>query len=261
MSSLAALAILAAGCAVPASGSSLPAHTSPKSQEPRTAQKSQANRALGPQPDNRLFPRTSRTSRSPAARAMAEPVPAWAAAQLARVPATSGQAVVVTAPSMSSTSDTVSLWTRGGAGWTETGAAMPGHNGEKGWSARRTEGDLKTPTGVYTLTAAGGRLPDPGTRLRYQYSQNYFHTAGHFLGHNTFGVFNYVVAIDFNRVAGSQVTSTAQPWGEGPGGDIWLHVDNGAPTLGCVTVAQASMVTILKWLNPGQHPVIVLSAG
>jgi L,D-peptidoglycan transpeptidase YkuD (ErfK/YbiS/YcfS/YnhG family) len=258
MSSLAALAILVTGCAVPASGSSLSTRTSLKSQKPRTsqaAQKSQADRSLGPQPDNRLFPRT------PATRETSDPVPAWAAAQLARVPATSGQAVVVTAPSMSSTSDTVSLWARAGAGWTETGAFMPGHNGEKGWSAHRTEGDLKTPTGVYTLTAAGGRLPDPGTRLRYQYSQNYFHTAGHFLGHNTFGVFNYVVAIDFNRVAGSQVTSTAQPWGEGPGGDIWLHVDNGAPTLGCVTVAQADMVTILKWLDPGQHPVIVLSAG
>ena len=198
---------------------------------------------------------------TPRASATADPVPSWAATQLARVPAGSGQAVIVTAPSMSSTTNTVSLWTRTATGWSQTGPLMPGHDGEKGWSAHRTAGDLTTPTGVYTLSAAGGRLPNPGTREPYEQSGSYFHTAGHFLGHTTFGVFNYVVAIDFNRVAGSPVTSTKQPWGPGPGGDIWLHVDNGAPTLGCVTVAQANLVTILKWLDPSQHPVIVLSAG
>jgi L,D-peptidoglycan transpeptidase YkuD (ErfK/YbiS/YcfS/YnhG family) len=246
---VAAVAVLATGCAAPTSGAST---ALPASQE---AHRSPAPRPLGPRPGNPLLPRT------PRARVTSDPVPSWAASQLARVPAGSGQAVVVTAPSRSSTTNTVSLWTRTAAGWRPDGASMPGHNGEKGWSAHRTSGDLTTPTGVYTLTAAGGRLPNPGTREPYEHSGNYFHTAGHFLGHNTFGVFNYVVAIDFNRVAGSPVTSTREPWGPGPGGDIWLHVDNGAPTLGCVTVAQAHMVTILKWLDPSQHPVIVLSAG
>jgi L,D-peptidoglycan transpeptidase YkuD (ErfK/YbiS/YcfS/YnhG family) len=138
---------------------------------------------------------------------------------------------------------------------------MAGHNGERGWSAHRTSGDLTTPTGVYTLTAAGGRLPNPGTREPYEYNKSYFHTAGHILGHSTSAVFDYVVAIDFNRVAGSPVSSIAQPWGPGPGGDIWLHVDNGAPSEACVTVAKQNMVTILRWLNPTQHPVIVLKPG
>jgi L,D-peptidoglycan transpeptidase YkuD (ErfK/YbiS/YcfS/YnhG family) len=192
----------------------------------------------------------------------AQTVPAWAATLLAgKVPAGSGQAVIVRAPSMSSTTNTVSLWTRTAAGWRQTGSLMPGHNGDRGWSAHRTSGDLKTPTGVYTLTAAGGRLPNPGTREPYEHSASYFHTAGHFLGHNTFGVFDYVVAIDFNRVAGSPVSNATEPEGEGPGGGIWLHVDNGAPTLACVTVPEQNMVTILRWLNPSQHPVIVLSAG
>jgi L,D-peptidoglycan transpeptidase YkuD (ErfK/YbiS/YcfS/YnhG family) len=216
---------------------------------------SQAARPLGPQPGNPLLPSTPRASDT------SDPVPSWAATILGRVPASSGQAVIVTAPSASSTTNTVSRWTRTAAGWSRTGGLMPGHNGEKGWSAHRTAGDLTTPTGVYTLSAAGGRLPNPGTREPYEHNGSYFHTAGHFLGHNTFGVFNYVVAIDFNRVAGSPVTSTREPWGPRPGGDIWLHVDNGAPTLGCVTVTQPNMVTILKWLDPGQHPVIVLSAG
>jgi len=57
------------------------------------------------------------------------------------------------------------------------------------------------------------------------------------------------------------VSSTDQPNGPQPGGDVWLHVDNGAPTLACVTVPRSAMVAILKWLDPSQHPVIVLHAG
>ncbi len=244
------IAVLTAGCATALSPASPAALSSPASHASR------ASGPLGPRPDNPLVPAVSRPAET------ADPVPSWAATLLARdVPAKAGQAVIVTAPSMSSTTNTVSLWTRTAAGWRQTGRLMPGHDGERGWSAHRTAGNLKTPTGVYTLTAAGGLLPNPGTQEPYEHSGPYFHTAGHFLGHNTFGVFNYVVAIDFNRVAGSPVTSTKQPWGPRPGGDIWLHVDNGAPTLGCVTVAQPNMVTILKWLDPSQHPVIVLTAG
>ncbi len=246
------LAAMTAGCATTASAAS---------PVPVSSHASQAGSALGPRPDNRLAPRTPVTASASAAPTTAA-VPAWAAALLAsKVPAKSGQAVIVEAPSMSSTTDTVSLWTRTAAGWQETGSLMPGHNGERGFSAHRTSGDLKTPLGVYSLTAAGGRLPNPGTREPYEHDASYFRTAGRFLGHSTVGVFDYVVAIDFNRVPGSPVSSTVEPRGEAPGGGVWLHVDNGAPTLACVTVAKQNMVTILRWLNPSQHPVIVLNAG
>jgi L,D-peptidoglycan transpeptidase YkuD (ErfK/YbiS/YcfS/YnhG family) len=252
-SSLAALAVLAAGCASATAASAL-------SPSPHA---SRAGAPPGPRPDNALLPRTqATTSASASASASAQTVPAWASALLAQeVPAKSGQAVIVRAPSMSSTTNTVTLWTRTATGWRQLGAPMPGHNGERGWSAHRTSGDLKTPTGVYSLTAAGGRLPNPGTSEPYEHNASFFRTNGRFLGHSTVGVFDYVVAIDFNRVPGSPVSSTAEPKGEGPGGGIWLHVDNGAATLACVTVSKQNMVTILRWLDPSQHPVIVLKAG
>src|SRR6201999_611490 len=143
-------------------------HQSQTSQDPhqsQTSHESQTPRPLGPQPDNPLVPATPRASDT------ADPVPSWAAAQLARVPASSGQAVIVTAPSTHSTTNTVSLWTR-------TGSLMPGHNGEKGWAAHRTAGDLTTPTGVYTLSAAGGRLPNPGTQEPYGQGGAYFPPGG-----------------------------------------------------------------------------------
>ncbi|MBV9795007.1 MAG: L,D-transpeptidase family protein [Actinobacteria bacterium] len=242
------LAAVTVGCASAASATSPVAQSAPVS---RPAS------GLGPQPDNPLV----RPANQPSP-VTADPLPDWAAPLLAsNVPASAGQAVIVTAPSTSSTTNTVSLWTRTATGWQQTGPLMPGHNGDEGWSAHRKAGDLTTPTGTYTLTAAGGVLPNPGTREPYEHSASYFHTGGRFLGHNTAGVFDYVVAIDFNRVAGSEVSSEDEPNGQAEGDDIWLHVDNGAPTLGCVTVAKADMVTILRWLDPSQHPVIVLSAG
>jgi L,D-peptidoglycan transpeptidase YkuD (ErfK/YbiS/YcfS/YnhG family) len=235
-SSLAALAVLTAGCAGASAASA--AALSPSSPASR------AGAPPGPRPGNALLPRTQATA-SASASASAQTVPAWASALLSQeVPAKSGQAVVVRAPSMSSTTNTVTLWTRTAAGWQQLDTPMPGHNGEHGWSAHRTNGDLKTPTG------------EP-----YEHNASYFRTNGRFLGHSTVGVFDYVVAIDFNRVPGSPVSSTAEPKGEGPGGGIWLHVDNGAATLACVTVSKQDMVTILRWLDPSQHPVIVLKAG
>jgi L,D-peptidoglycan transpeptidase YkuD (ErfK/YbiS/YcfS/YnhG family) len=246
------LAALAAGCAGATASASPVSPSSHVSRPPALP---------GPRPDNVLAPRTP-PSASASAAASAPVVPAWASALLGQeVPAGSGQAVIVRAPSMSSTTNTVSLWTRTAAGWQQTATSMPGHNGERGWSAHRTSGDLKTPTGVYSLTAAGGRLPNPGTSEPYEHNASYFRTDGNFLGHSTVGVFDYVVAIDFNRVPGSPVSNATEPKGEAPGGGIWLHVDNGAATLACVTVSKQNMVTILRWLDPSQHPVIVLKAG
>jgi L,D-peptidoglycan transpeptidase YkuD (ErfK/YbiS/YcfS/YnhG family) len=253
---LATLAVLTAGCA--AATAATAATAAPRSP---SSNASRAAAPPGPRPDRALLPHTQATA-SASASASAQTVPTWASALLGQeVPATSGQAVIVRAPSMSSTTNTVTSWTRTAAGWREMGTSMPGHNGERGWSAHRTSGDLQTPTGVYSLTAAGGRLPNPGTSEPYEHNAGYFRTNGRFLGHSTVGVFDYVVAIDFNRVPGSPVSSTAEPKGEGPGGGIWLHVDNGAATLACVTVSKQDMVTILRWLDPSQHPVIVLKAG
>jgi L,D-peptidoglycan transpeptidase YkuD (ErfK/YbiS/YcfS/YnhG family) len=254
-SSLAALAVLTASCASATAASASALSPSPHA--------SRAGTPPGPRPANPLLPRTQATASAAAsASASAQTVPAWASALLAQeVPAKSGQAVIVRAPSMSSTTNTVTLWTRTAAGWRQMDTPMPGHNGEHGWSAHRTSGDLKTPTGVYSLTAAGGRLPNPGTSEPYEHNASYFRTNGRFLGHSTVGVFDYVIAIDFNRVPGSPVSSTAEPKGEGPGGGIWMHVDNGAATLACVTVSKQNMVTILRWLDPSQQPVIVLKAG
>jgi L,D-peptidoglycan transpeptidase YkuD (ErfK/YbiS/YcfS/YnhG family) len=175
------------------------------------------------------------------------------------IPAEASQAIIVTSPSFASDTNRLTLWQRSDGHWQSVGASIPGYNGLRGWSSDRVEGDLRTPTGVYTLTYAGGRLPNPGTHEPYEYSPSYFDDDdATFLGKNLRNVFNYVVAIDFNRVPGTPPSSTIEPDGPGPGGGIWLHVSDGTGTEGCVTVSQSDMATILRWLNPALHPVIVL---
>ena len=49
-----------------------------------------------------------------------------------------------------------------------------------------------------------------------------------------------------------------QPLGENRGGGIWVHVDHGGPTHGCVSVAAPHMVSLLRALLPADHPVIVM---
>jgi L,D-peptidoglycan transpeptidase YkuD (ErfK/YbiS/YcfS/YnhG family) len=72
------------------------------------------------------------------------------------------------------------------------------------------------------------------------------------------GVFDYVIAIDFNRVPGTPVSSQVEPGGPTPGGGIWVHVSNAVATEGCVTVSRADVVAILRWLDPADHPMIAM---
>jgi L,D-peptidoglycan transpeptidase YkuD (ErfK/YbiS/YcfS/YnhG family) len=39
---------------------------------------------------------------------------------------------------------------------------------------------------------------------------------------------------------------------------VFLHDDTGRPTIGCVSVASASLIRLLQWLDPLQSPVIVI---
>ena len=150
------------------------------------------------------------------------------------------------------------LYQRTGAGW-EPGATWPAHNALKGWTDDHHSGDLHSPIGVFTLTDAGGRLADPGTKLPYDQSQGGFTIGGTgFEGEPLAGSFDYVVAINYDHKVGTSALDWTRPLGAGKGGGSWLHVDHGGPTHGCVSLAQKHMKELLRTLDPAQHPVIVM---
>ncbi|WP_340384152.1 L,D-transpeptidase family protein [Streptomyces sp. SS7] len=172
-----------------------------------------------------------------------------------RIPATSSQVLAVYGDGADSAESTVVLYGRRGAFW-ERVAGWPAHNGRKGWTPDHRLGDHRSPVGVFTLTAAGGVLADPGTRLPYTHSEDY--AAPRWWDESHWHDFDYVIAIDYNRVPGTPPDDGEQPLGEEKGGGIWLHLDHGDGTSACVSLSKEAMEYLLLALDPERDPVVVM---
>ncbi|MBV7699774.1 hypothetical protein [Streptomyces sp. TRM70350] len=175
----------------------------------------------------------------------------------AQVPADAGQAVVVTGRGRNSPVSEAVLYERTVAGW-QARRSWPAHNALHGWTGHHRLGDLRSPVGVYTLTDAGGLLPDPGTRLPYDHSTAFTAAGSGFEGEPLAGSFDYVIAIDYNREPGTSPLDWARPLGPERGGGVWFHVDHGGPTQACVSLGRAHMKELLRALDPDRHPVVVM---
>lgn len=175
----------------------------------------------------------------------------------AKVPDDARQAVVVTGRGKNSSRSTVVLYERTDAGW-EAGQTWPAHNALRGWTDDHHAGDLHSPIGVFGLTDAGGLLRDPGTRLPYDQGSGFTATGTGFEGEPLAGSFDYVIAINYNREPGTSPLDWTRPLGAGRGGGIWLHVDHGGPTHGCVSIAEEHMKELLLALDPARRPVVVM---
>ena len=164
------------------------------------------------------------------------------------------------------------LWQKDSNGtWYEYDSmfARLGENGMKN-ASDVYEMDLSTPTGVYTLTEAFGVASDPGSQVPYRVldgseywvddvNSPYYNTmqfgepngrwtsAEHLTDYQN--AYKYALVIDYNR----------WPVVPGKSSAIFLHVDVGIPTYGCVAVAQSKMVEILNWVNPSSNPKIMLA--
>jgi L,D-peptidoglycan transpeptidase YkuD (ErfK/YbiS/YcfS/YnhG family) len=196
-------------------------------------------------------------------------------APLADVPTGVDQVVTVTAPSSASTHAILRAWQRAPAGpWSSILGAVPARIGSAG-IGQASESQARTPAGTFTLTQAFGRNPDPGTGLRYfrvssddwwvsdvsspEYNTHQVCAPGtcpfdESAGENLYRVgepYAFAVVIDYNR----------NPVRPGAGWAFFVHVSDGSPTAGCVAVPRDDMVSLLRWLDPGEHPEIILGVG
>lgn len=139
--------------------------------------------------------------------------------------------------------------------------------GKNGISYHTIEGDMTTPAGVFDLGVAFGINPNPGTQMpwfdvnEYQYwvddvNSEYYNqlidsrevplgwsSGEHLIEYK--GSYNYCVNIEVNPECIRPDSTSA----------IFLHC-GGWPTLGCVSVPEDSMVTILKRIKPGAKIII-----
>ncbi|UFR06008.1 L,D-transpeptidase family protein [Streptomyces sp. Go40/10] len=173
-----------------------------------------------------------------------------------RIPAGSRQVVAVYGKGRNSADSLVVLYARQGAHWRRM-ASWPAHNGRRGWTAHHHEGDARSPVGVFTLTDAGGVLADPGTRLPYDQNEGAYAPPAEWDEAHQHD-FDYVIAIDYNRVKGTPPRDATRPWGTEKGGGIWLHLDHGSGTSACVSVSRKAMEFLLRTLDPARDPVVVM---
>jgi L,D-peptidoglycan transpeptidase YkuD (ErfK/YbiS/YcfS/YnhG family) len=172
-----------------------------------------------------------------------------------RIPADSRQVVAVYGTDRNSPDSTVVLFTKDGSTWKQT-RSWVAHNGRRGWTTDHHEGDQRSPVGVFTLSDAGGVLENPGAELPYTRSASF--QAPHSWKKSSWHDFDYVIAIDYNRVKGTSPNDPTRPEGQSKGGSIWLHMDHGSGTSACVSLSKSGMRYLLRTLDPKRHPVVVM---
>jgi L,D-peptidoglycan transpeptidase YkuD (ErfK/YbiS/YcfS/YnhG family) len=172
-----------------------------------------------------------------------------------QIPANSRQIVAVYGEGRNSAESRIVLYTKSGSTWDQT-RSWQGHNGKKGWTTDHREGDNRSPVGVFTLRDAGGVLPDPGAGLPYTRSAGF--QAPRYWAKSHWHDFDYVIAIDYNRVTGTSPGDPTRPQGQSKGGSIWLHMDHGSGTSACVSLSKSGMEYLLRTLDPAKHPVVVM---
>lgn len=162
---------------------------------------------------------------------------------------------------------TVSFHEKVNGVWTEL-YSTTGYVGSKG-IGKTKEGDKKTPSGTYNLTAAFGIKSDPGSNLPYTKVTKYHYWCG------TSGSEYYNQMVD-SRVTGRKATSSDEKlinykgvynyclfidynaFGEaGKGSCIFLHCTGSKKsTAGCIAIPEKVMKKAVCWVREGAKIVI-----
>jgi len=182
------------------------------------------------------------------------------------------QVLLVRSSRWATTTATLEGWQVVNGAWQRTLGPFTARVGRTGFSTNHREGDGASPAGVFTISEAFGLHPDPGTRLPYRSVgpndwwvsdpasplYNTWQTGapdgrwdpshGERLATHAPVGYRYAAVIDYNR-------SPVEPHA---GSAIFLHVGTLKPTSGCVSIAEAAMVRVLRWLDPARSPRIAM---
>lgn len=173
-----------------------------------------------------------------------------------------GLAVQVVSVRTQGTTATVEAWQRGLTGWDRVAGPFEGFIGENGTAPMAMDGVPATPTGVFALESVFGTGPPPGGLLPYRRvgANDWWDGDPRSSTYNTHqvcapgtcrfdeGESEQLAIPEYEYSVVMGVNSQRVPGG---GGAFFMHVSNGVPTAGCVSLEKSALLTIIRWLGPG----------
>ncbi|WP_096911883.1 toxin Cry1Ac domain D-VI-related protein [Neobacillus jeddahensis] len=165
----------------------------------------------------------------------------------------------------SGTRATVTLWEKSNQVWHKI-FTTNGYVGSQGVGAA-SEGSKRTPRGAYSLGFAFG-ASNPGTKVPFKpvtansywisdVNSDLYNTwqEGNYAGHGNEHLADYVNNQYYYAMVINYNTSAVK----GAGSAFFLHVSNGRPTAGCVSVPKSEMEKFMKRIHPGAYIINVTS--
>jgi L,D-peptidoglycan transpeptidase YkuD (ErfK/YbiS/YcfS/YnhG family) len=157
------------------------------------------------------------------------------------------------------------VYERSAAGWQPIGVGIPAHVGSAGMAPETHDGQMLTPMGIFTLDFAFGTAPSPGGGLQYvQVGPDHWWDGDmKSATYNTMQVCKKSECpFDTDPSSGTEnlqipqykhaiVMGVNKQRVPGNGGAFFVHTTDGGATAGCVSVDDATMVELIKWLRPG----------
>jgi L,D-peptidoglycan transpeptidase YkuD (ErfK/YbiS/YcfS/YnhG family) len=203
------------------------------------------------------------------------------------------QGVVVLTEDWDSTRGVMRSFERNGATekWKEHHPGLPVVLGKKGLGVGRglvrlnvqgapikKEGDDKAPAGIFRLSTAFGYAP---ARSASWIKLPYLALSKQIEGVDDPRSRHYNRLVDRSKVAKVDWRSSEQmrrddvryKWGvvvdhnaaaiPGAGSCIFLHVwmSSSTPTVGCTAMREGDLITLLRWLDPARHPILIQMPG
>ena len=188
-------------------------------------------------------------------------------------PASARQLVTVEAKVARTTYAELRTWKRTAGCWVAAAGPYAARLGRNGLSSDRREGDGTTPTGTYPIgRTMYGNEANPGVRFRYRrlrcgdwwdedQSSPTYNRFQHVrcgtkppFGGASEGMWQQPRPYPFLAV----IEYNTRPVVPGRGSGMFLHAQTGGPTIGCISLRKDQLRAVLRWLRPGDAPVITI---
>ena len=188
-------------------------------------------------------------------------------------PATARQLLTVEAKVARTTYATLRTWRRSGTCWVAAAGPFTARLGRSGLSSNRREGDGTTPTGTYRIgRTMYGNEANPGVRFAYRRLRcgDWWDEDPRSPTYNSFQHVRCGTKPPFGGLSEGMwqqprpypflavIEYNTRPAVPGRGSGMFLHAQTGGPTIGCISLRKAELRSVLRWLRPGDAPVIAI---